>query len=159
MTVRKISFELNAASIDRAIREVEQYRTDLQNACQELAARLTAEGVQIAKMYVMSYPAIDTGELLNSINGVYDASSHVGIVKADAVYAIYVEYGTGVRGGENPHPLGNGKYRSTGWYYYNGRENKVKWTLGMPSRPFMYDTFRELQRVWPSIAANVMSNL
>lgn len=157
--MRKISFELNAASISRAIQEVERYRQDLQNACQELAARLTDEGVQIAKMYVMAYPAMDTGELLGSINGVYDASTHVGLVKTDAIYAIYVEYGTGVRGSDNPHPLGNGNYRNTGWYYYNQREGKVKWTLGMPSRPFMYETFRELQRVWPSIAANVMSNL
>ena len=157
--MRTITFSLEPASISKAIREVERYRDDLKQACQELVERLTHEGEVVAKMYIAAYPAVDTGELMGSINGVYDPSRHVGIVKADTYYAIYVEYGTGVRGGNNPHPLGDGQYRDTGWYYYNEREGKVKWTLGMPSRPFMYSTMRELENRLESIANEVFSGM
>ena len=157
--MRTITFSLNKASIDNAIREVEQYKKDLIAACNELVERLTREGETVAKMSVLSYPAVDTGELLGSITGVYDPSRHVGIIKADTYYAIYVEYGTGVRGGNNPHPAGDGSYRNSGWYYYNAREGKVKWTLGMPSRPFMYSTMRELENRFDSIATEVFGKL
>ena len=33
-----------------------------------------------------------------------------------------------------------------GWYYYDEDQKRVRFTQGMPSRPFMYETARELER-------------
>lgn len=77
-------------------------------------------------------------------------------IMADTDYAVYVEYGTGVVGSENPHPHPweydvNG-HGDKGWFYptteedpnprkhtYNGQ--LYGWTKGQASRPFMYRTW------------------
>lgn len=165
MATKTISFTLDTASIGRAIKELEQYRKDLQAACQELARRLTEEGVVVAKMYVAAYPAVDTGELMNSIDGYYSPNLHAGFVRANAWYAVFVEYGTGVRGSDNPHPAPVGweydvnHHGDDGWVYKSERDGKFHWTKGMPSRPFMYDTFRELERKAETVAREVFSKL
>ena len=55
--LKTIQMDLSAKSIQNAIREVEKFRKDLQNMCQELARRLTAEGAEIARMQVVSMDA------------------------------------------------------------------------------------------------------
>jgi hypothetical protein len=80
---------------------------------------------------------------------------------AGSEYAIYVEYGTGLMGENNPHPkpdgwqynIGETIRENGGWWYpttaddpnphkkvFNG--NLYAWTIaGQPSRPFMYRTW------------------
>ena len=88
---------------------------------------------------------------------------------------MYVEFGTGIVGKGKPHPhaskLGwtyteyhvdrNGNIRS-GWIYpsHENDVNKNKWvdengnwyafTMGQKARPFMYDTWLYLSRIWHS---------
>lgn len=164
--MKRITFSLNKASIERAIRELEQYQADLQDACQALVERLTHEGEMVAKMYVAAYPAVDTGELMDSINGYYSPNLHAGFIRANAWYAIFVEYGTGVIGDSNRHPQKPGDWEydhnhhgDKGWVYKSDRDGKLHWTKGMPSRPFMYDTFRELERKAESVAREVFGKL
>lgn len=163
--MRTITFSLDSASINRAIKEVERYKEDLQRACQELIERLTDDGVQIAKMQVVSLGAFDTGELESSIMGYYSPNLRAGIVKTDAWHALFVEYGTGVVGKSNQHPMPDGweydvnNHGDKGWVYHSDRDGKFHWTKGMPSRPFMYNTMRELERKVSSIASEVFSNL
>ena len=102
---------------------------------------------------------------MGSIRGFYDSDRNIGIVRADTTYAVFVEYGTGVVGASNPHPApDNWRYDvnshgEKGWVYKSERDGKFHWTKGMPSRPFMYDTIRELERNLDSIASEVFSNL
>lgn len=76
-------------------------------------------------------------------------------------YAMFVEYGTGVVGADNPHPnparsgwvYDINSHGEEGWWYQTveGDPNPTKyitstgewlaWTKGMPSRPFMYMTW------------------
>ena len=64
-----------------------------------------------------------------------------------ADYAMYVEFGTGIVGSENPHPSPfipweydvNG-HGDDGWLYYDS-SRKLRWTAGSPARPFMYKTW------------------
>jgi len=80
-------------------------------------------------------------------------------VSVGADYAFFVEYGTGVVGQSSPHPSYVGKWEYDtnghgidGWYYpttesdpnpYKHYYNGVLYgfTRGMPSRPFMYNTW------------------
>lgn len=160
-----ISFSLNEKSINQAIRELEKYKQEFNRKCNELIKQLTDYGCEFAKLQVLRLGAFDTGELADSIHGFFDADSHVGFIRADCWYAIYVEYGTGVIGAKNPHPeygmhgwvYDVNNHGTEGWVYFNEREGKVMRTLGQPSSPFMYNTFRELQQKAHEFAANVFN--
>lgn len=72
-------------------------------------------------------------------------------------YAVYVEFGTGIVGSNNPHPhpwaYDVNNHGEEGWWYPTTSDdpNKKKktsadgglwaWTKGQPSRPFMYETW------------------
>lgn len=144
-------FENNAVS--KAVKAVEAFQKDLVEGLHGLCETLLDEGVNVAKMQIMEMPAVDTGELLNSIErGAFDRRSGFGIIKATAYYAIFVEYGTGVIGATNPHPEAGeagwdydvNEHGEKGWIYY-GWDFRKHWTKGMPSRPFMYNTMMTLK--------------
>ena len=148
-------------SFKQAIAEVESLERQLREGLNELCRKLLDEGVDVAKMQLMSFPAVDTGALMASIgHGAFDPASGTGIIYAGAYYAFFVEYGTGMRGAANPHPGASGsdfavlgrdgsrtyeRYNSDkpGWYYV-GDDGKWHYTEGMPSRPFMFNTLMTL---------------
>jgi hypothetical protein len=88
-------------------------------------------------------------------------------------HVAFVEFGTGVVGQNSPHK--NGEYLSkAAWNYASGtkifttKDGRVGWiyptddggfrfTEGVKSRPFMYETALELQREFPRIAKEVFS--
>ena len=60
-------------------------------------------------------------------------------------------------GGMSPHPSGEGRYSQRSgdsWVYAvkNGDVAEFYTTYGEPAKPFMYDTYEELQRVAPMMA-------
>lgn len=78
-------------------------------------------------------------------------------IRVDSDQAIYVEYGTGIRGQQSPHPKPEYEYDinghgNKGWYapldelgsYPDNpyklpvRGGEYFWTKGMPARPYMY---------------------
>lgn len=168
--LKNISFELTPQSIQSASDELKKLKTDLADALSELARFITEEkGVEFAKMQIAQFPAIDTGELLNSITGTYSKSEHEGTIYSGAYYAVFVEFGTGIVGESNPHPIAGvqgweydiHKHGEAGWFYpaKDGPESNawhpdgrkaagvsLRWTKGIPARPFMYNTLRDLER-------------
>ena len=150
----EITVGLTPKSIDAAIRKVERYKKELNPKVSLLIQSLTDAGVEIAKAQVRELGAWYTGELEESITGYFSPSLQAGIIKAGAPYAIYVEFGTGVVGEGQPHPeppdgwkYDSNEHGESGWWYFNERDQKWHWTKGMESRPFMYNTFLELQRL------------
>ena len=160
MAKKVIKFSLDEKSIDRAIQELNEYKKLFKLKCDLLVKTLTEYGVEIAKMEVKKLDAIYTGELQNSIEGFFP-SSNVGIIRAGATYAVYVEFGTGVVGKGSPHPdpqgyqydVNNHGYK--GWVYYDEDSGTFKWTQGYKSRPFMYNTAKQLERECIKIAKEV----
>ena len=157
-----IKFKLDEKDIDRAIREVKQFKKQFLEKCDQLIETLTERGAEIAKIQVAQLDAVYTGELMNSIEGYYSAASNVGIIKADTLYAVHVEFGTGVVGKASPHPKPNGwgqydanGHGDKGWVYYDDESGKFRWTKGYKSRPFMFNTARELERMCEKIAKEV----
>ena len=159
--MRNITMNLNVRDINRAIREVEKYKKEIKQKTQLLIEELTNRGVDIAKTHVRGLNAFYTGELESSINGYFSPSLGVGIIKASAWYAVYVEYGTGIVGATSPHPDPKGwqydinSHGEKGWWYFNDRDQKWHWTKGFQSRPFMYNTVKELEREVRKIAKEV----
>lgn len=164
MGKKTISFSLNARSIDNAIRQLEEYRKDFLRKCNELIRQLTESGEEFAKLEVLRLGAFDTGELADSIHGYFDPDIGIGFIRAECWYAVYVEYGTGVvgeRGPKHPTAAAHGwvydvhDHGDSGWVYYNEREGRAMRTKGQESSPFMYNTFRELQRKAEELAKSI----
>lgn len=156
-----IKFKLDEKDIDRAIREVEQFKKGFLEKCNRLIETLTDQGAEIAKVQVVQLDAEYTGELKNSIEGYYSPTTKVGIIRAGAYYAAYVEFGTGVVGSRSAHPNPQGwqydvnSHGDSGWVYYDDDSGEFRWTKGFKSRPFMYNTARELEKTCSKIAKEV----
>lgn len=162
--LKSIDVDLSARSISRAIMEVKAFQKELREKCWELVKVLTMEGAEIAKMQVASMEAVYTGELEQSIEGLFFPSERCGFVIAGAPYAIYVEYGTGIVGENDPHPEAEGKWDYDvnqhgvkGWVYRNDRDGKLYWTRGFFSRPFMYNTLRWLEEAAPERGSEILT--
>lgn len=174
--LKTIEMSLSKQSISQAIREVNRFEKDLRETCWELVKVLTMEGAEIAQMQVAALDAVYTGELADSIGGMFFPSERRGFVIAEAPYAIYVEYGTGAVGagdasmpnGEkgDPHPEAQGNYDYdvnghgiAGWVYKNDRDGKWHWTAGYVSRPFMYNTLRWLEEAAPERMSSMLTQM
>ena len=161
MSKTVIRFSLNPNDIDRAIQEVEKFKQDFQTKCNLLVQALTEYGLEVARVQVVQLDAWYTGELLSSIDGYFSPTFGVGIIKAGAYYAAYVEFGTGVVGSSSPHPDPQGwqydvnAHGDDGWVYYDDYSGEFRWTKGFKSRPFMYNTARELEKECKRIALEV----
>lgn len=162
----KYKANLSAKSFRQLARNIRDYRKSLQDKCEEFAYRMAEEGVAIAQLKILGFDAVMTGELLDSMNleaGDIVSNGATYYVYTDCDWASFVEFGTGVIGSENPHPetgLANWKYDvnnhgESGWWYFN--DGEWHWTKGMPSRPFMYETGKELRDM--SVILNIAKDV
>ncbi len=169
--MKTISARLDQASLTKAIEEVRQYQKDVEEKSRLLIQRLTDLGAEVARVKIVGMGAYYSGELLSGVSGYFSPLLNVGFVKVTNDHAAFVEFGTGVVGQNNPHK--NGEYLAkASWGYATGpkifttRDGRVGWiyptddggfrfTEGMASRPFMYETALELQREFSKIAKEV----
>lgn len=157
MGTKVIRFDaLDLSSVERAIREVEQYKADLVKAVEELVRKLTEEGREIAVLNVLRLMAFDTGELADNMRGFFSPSLQAGFIYTDVPHALFVEFGTGIKGKNGlQHPWKNEygwehdvhHHGDKGWIYYNDREGRCFWTKGQASRPFMLNTFQQIIQI------------
>ena len=157
----KIKATLSAKSLDKAIAEIEAYRRKVEKFPEKAVEKAVEMGVEQAKDLAMYMLAYDSGQLVDGIIGETDGDK--GRIVSTAFHTMFVEFGTGVRGKEEPHP----EYFAMGWKYdvnehgeagwfYKGDDGKVHWTKGMPSRPFMHDTAQMMKEAIPWIAETVL---
>ena len=167
-----ITLNLNVpGGIKKAIKELEKYKREIHTKTQLLVQRLTDEGASIVRIKIVNMGAYYSGELLSSVDGYYSPTLNAGFVKVTNDHAAFVEFGTGVKGQNSPHK--NGEYLSkAAWSYASGakifttKDGRIGWiyptddggfrfTEGMESRPFMYETALELQSKFNQIAREV----
>ena len=162
-----IKVKLDPKSVDKAIREIQAYKEELERKVRLLLKRLTDRGVEIAKAKVVEHGIIHDNELTNSINGF--VSGNVGFIRVDDEHAVFFEFGTGPVGASDPHPLGS-SYKSEGWYtqadgkpmdeLYGwkplGKDGDAYFfTEGQEAKPFMYETALQLRDEFPAIVKEV----
>ena len=158
--MHKITVSLG--NIGEAIRQVEEYEKKLQQNLKVFLNKLLEDGVEIAKATVVELDAVESVDLYKSLDKLVYVEGEKGIIFTDSKHACFVEFGTGVEGSAEPHPTqpwaydtnGHGK---DGWYYFDEKQGRVRYTQGMPSRPFMYYTAKELERRAVEIAREVFS--
>lgn len=161
---KRIKATFSQSSLRQAQQELRKYKQELIKKTEIFAQRLADEGVILAKVKISQYPAVYTGELLNSIMdepGAVITNGSQWVIYTGCEWAQFVEFGTGIIGDQNPHPdtsIANWKYDvnehgDAGWWYY--KEGEWHWTKGMPSRPFMNETAKELADLVPKIAKEI----
>jgi hypothetical protein len=171
--VKTINVKLDPQSIAAAITELQEYKRDVENKTRLFAQRLTDLGAEIVRIKIVGMGAYYSGALLSGVDGYYSPALNAGFVRVTSDHVAFVEFGTGVKGQTSPHK--NGEYLSkAAWKYATGakifttKDGRVGWiyptddggfrfTEGMKSRPFMYETALELQRTFPRIAKEVFS--
>ena len=164
---------VSIGDIDDAIKQFEEYEKKVQQNIKDFLKKLLEDGVQIAKAKVASLNAVETGDLLNSLDKYIYIDGKLGVIFTGSEYACFVEFGTGVAKnggvGKSSHPKGEelgmtiGTYgekkgaNPNGWWYFDEKQGRKRWTKGMPSRPFMYETAKELESKVIEIAREVFS--
>ena len=156
-----------------AIRRLNEYQKEVETKTIELAQRLTDLGAEIVRIKIVEMGAYYSGELLSGVSGYFSPTLNAGFIRVTSDHVAFVEFGTGVVGQANPHK--NGEYLAkASWGYATGskifttKDGKTGWiyptddggfrfTEGMPSRPFMYETAQELDRQFLQIAKEVFA--
>lgn len=164
---------LDPKDVEKAIKQLNAYRKEVETKTTELARRLTDLGAEIARIKIVSLGAYYSGELLSGVDGYFSPMLNAGFVRVTSDHAAFVEFGTGVVGQASPHA--NGEYLSrASWGYATGskifttKDGKTGWvyptddggfrfTEGMPSRPFMYETALEIERRCMQVAKEVFA--
>ena len=165
--MKKIQISLNTKSINAAIKQLKAYEKALSKAAEEVTHELTQTGVEIAKQNAMYMDIYDSGELVEGIvaeyAGGFGAKYAKGYVHSTAPHSAFCEFGTGIVGEANQHP----NITIPGWHYdenghgengwwYEGKDGKAHWTMGMPSRPYMYDTALKLHQLVDEVGGEVV---
>lgn len=165
-----IKVKLDPQSVADAIKQIEEYKADLERRVRLLLKRLTDEGVKIAKAKVVEHGIIHDAELTNSINGYVSVALNAGFIRVDDEHAVFFEFGTGPKGASKSHPLGGVPYKSEGWAtkadgkpmhtLYGWKplgdgENVYYFTEGQAAKPFMYETALKLRDEFPRIVKEV----
>ena len=103
--------------------------SSIQNAKKRLMNRADKSGVKsveeltrIGYEYMLSVVRMDSGALVSSVTWDYDPKNDVGHIRVGAKYALFVEYGTGVRGAASPHPE-----PIPGWVYDINHHGEAGW--------------------------------
>ena len=169
--MKTIAMKLDPKSVDDVIKEVTEYQKEVERKAKILVQRLVEHGANIARIKIVQMGAVDTGDLLSGVDGYFDTTTNIGYVKVTSDHAAFVEFGTGVALKNTLHP--NAEYLArAAWAYGSGskifttKDGKIGWiyptddggfrfTEGMSSRPFMYETSLDIQRVFPNIAKAV----
>lgn len=156
MGKKVISFGLSESEIDRAIKELEEYKKEFIKKCEELRQRVAEKIREKAQegfngAIVDDLTAESGGARLAEVNVVTEDSDDVTLVIAQGTDAVWVEFGAGVHHngavGSSPNPYGaelgftiggfgeNGKKQTWG-FYENG---DLKITHGTPATMPMFN--------------------
>ena len=149
LTINLDNFKKN--SLDDIYKLEMAIETGIYNGKKELVERLKEKIQEYLEEYGLGNS--------NIANKIYiDDTGYGAYITVLTDYAVFVEYGTGIIGQNNPHPRAweydtNG-HGYGGWWYpttsHDPNPNKwvnpetgqlMAWTRGQPSRPFMYRTW------------------
>lgn len=174
MRKRVIKVSLNEQSIDRAIKELDNYKKWLVDKTKEFLKALADEGVQIASAKFAKAVYDGTNDVSCSVEE--RGENKIAVVAVGSA-TLFIEFGTGVKYPDNhPEAAEHGMIRGgygyrlgrleKGWRYTGdpgsngeviteGKHAGQVHTYGNPANMCMYQTVRELQEKFEEIARRV----
>jgi len=180
MSKKRISFGLSETEIDRAIKEVAQFKEDFQRKCNELLRRVAE---RLAKEAQQGFDGAIVDDLTERSGSPKKANVAVRVenrgdcfvVVAEGMDAVWVEFGAGVYhnapAGTSPNPFAEtatgvpnppiaiGTFGVNGlkqaWGFYENGELKI--THGTPAAMPMYNAVQTVSREITDIAREVFA--
>ena len=174
MSKRVIKVQLNEASINRAIKELVDYKKWLLSKTKEFLKALADEGVEIANTKFAKAVYDGTNDVSCSVEERGD--NKIAVVAVGGA-TLFIEFGTGVKYPDNhpeagKHGMVRGQYGyklgrlPQGWRYEGdpgsngeviteGKHVGEVHTYGNPANMSMYQTIRELEEKFEEIARRV----
>lgn len=168
--MRRISVELSESSIDRVIREINEYKEWVHQKTNELLERLAMIGIREASIrFTGAYYDSSTG---NDTSLTIIPGQDKYTIVAEGTQVCFVEFGAGVYyNGAEPYPnppgrpqgiagigqYGKGKGTRKMWAYYDDT-GELKKTHGTPAAMPMYHASRKIEDELLNIAREVFSH-
>lgn len=172
---KKITFDLSVNGINRAIRELEQYKVDFQKNVDTYRKRIADEiAAQVTRNFGSAIVDDVIGGSPRKAEVTIDVtdSGQTTVVIANGEDAIWCEFGAGVThngsAGASPNPLGSelgftigsygqGKGKQKAWGYYpdNDKSQGVVITRGTPATMPMYNALQDVASNVVKIAREV----
>lgn len=153
-----IRFGLSARDIDRAMRELEQYKQDIIRKTDLLRERVAERLAELSRDGFAGAVVDDLlkgGQRTAQVDVSIDQRDNITLVIARGEDAVWVEFGAGVHyngsAGTSPHPkgselgftiggYGNGMGKKDVWGFYE--DGKLRLTHGAPATMPMYNTVK-----------------
>jgi len=176
---KKINAQLSVSSINHAIQEVKQYKTELNRKVTFLCRRLSDLGQITAVKYAGQSPLGNTVRITTNISPVAAGCKAVvvavGQTKTSPGYEpvntlLLIEFGAGIRYNSLPNPrageygMGVGTYPGqmhafdpAGWYYW-GEDEKWHHSYGVKATMPMYNAAKTIQERVVQIVREVFSS-
>lgn len=155
MRKKKITIGLSEQDIDRALRELAQYKADFTQKV-ELLREKVAERLAVEAQSGFTGAVVDDlikrGQKFADVKVSVDNRANLSVVVANGEDAVWVEFGAGVyhngSPGSSPHPngaelgftigsFGKGNGKKEAWGYYD-EDGELKLTRGTPATMPMY---------------------
>lgn len=174
MSKTTIRFGLSKSEIDRAIREVNEFKKEFQRKVDLCRQRIAEE---IAKEASLNFGSAIVDDVINGsprkpdVKVSFSDDGKISVVVADGKDAVWCEFGAGVyhngSAGSSPHPKGAelgftiGSYgfghgKQTAWGYYE--DGELVLTRGTPASMPMYNAVQEVTKRAIEIAREVFGS-
>ena len=177
MSKKIITISLDSDSIDKAIKDLEQYKNDIVQKTNILRKRVADHIANVAQSGFNGAIVDDLlkgGAKMAQVDVKVDEHDNISIVIANGEDAIWAEFGSGVyhngRAGSSPHPKGDelgftiGDYgkgmgkRNTWVYYEDGDKSHKVYTRGAPATMPMYNAVKQVIDDIQNIAKGVFND-
>ena len=169
---KTIKFGLSASEIQRAIDEIEKFKTDFQRKVDTYRKRIAEEiAVQASANFASSVmdDVISSSPRRPDVDVTFSDDGKIAVIVANGEDAVWCEFGAGVYHngsvGSSPNPYGNdlgftigsygkGRGKQKAWGYYTDPESKTGLVLthGTPASMPMYNAAQEVLRKSVEIA-------
>lgn len=167
---KKINIRLSSDSIEKAIKEIEQYQKDLENKCSLFVKELSQKGYAIANAKIASVnirhlDKFEVAPLDVSTNGFVSKC----VLKLSGSEALFLEFGSGSYYSPD-HPLsakfgyGSGTYPgqthvpNPGYWWYKGDDGGVHFSRGNPSYAPMWSASQTMRIELNSVAKKIFKS-
>ena len=172
---KTIKFGLTTEEIQRAIRELEEFKTDFQKKVDTYRKRIAEE---IAVQASVNFGSAVVDDVINGsprrpdVDVSWSDDGKIAVIVANGEDAVWCEFGAGVYHngsvGSSPNPYGSdlgftiGSYgkghgKQQAWGYYDGNKELVI-TRGTPATMPMYNAAQEIMRKSIEIAREVFGS-
>jgi len=167
LSKRVIRFELSPEGIDKAIEEIERFKIDMLKAMAEVINALGLRAYGTATLTLESNAKVVSSELIDSLamsdKATFD--NRVFFVRTDCEYAVFVEYGTGIKGAEHPEASRVGWEKNqkgkgeAGWPFFSEAFGEWYTTHGQGATPFMYNAKMTVKNEAEKYVATIFGRL